>query len=787
MKQAFVSDFDINNLTKMFSEGENRFLAENNKKQLEKLFTFYSGETKLMLVNGFVGSGKSQVVNLSKDFLAENVITLEYNCFETTILDDILLVFFKEFHELVAKGMIKQVKNKTDNFMQKIVSYFSEIDTPILIVLNSFENILNPNRKEIFDFLFHILKKDNVKLMIISRKLNFEDYIENVKYDKTTVLAFDKPLFEKYLRSEGIKNIGPVSDELYKFTKGYFLYTRLSVIIMKARNLTLIDFLSGYTKSFLPFADFIFREILSFVDPISGHLFRLLTLLRHPVGINLLREMGLYDEERVKFFVANFLLSKEKNTLYLQDYYKEISQNSIPDNVSVKLHRACVELYTSQLPLKPFERDLMISRQTMRSEIDFHNSFLPQKPKPMKELPMQTIEAERVQLPKSSEEPLKTPTREEILQNVSFVFHTDAEEQKIMDEIANSINGFIDYSNKVLASDESKLPFMELINRANIEEKRFNYQKAIAFYQSALTMKQDLNFPQMVSRIYTQTAKCFEHLSDWYNATKYYETAMAYYLNAHDYEKYNDIKLSLANIFFITYKHDKSKILLEEIVNEGGNISANLKAQAMINLADLDSHSANEKLELYNKALKLAQSVSDNSVLAKLYFKTASFYDETDSPENAIIFYKKCSDIHSDNKYLASALLGIAEILEETGINDKAVQYYKEGLRIEERDGNTNGQYLTLAKLANILKHMDTEEANKYYLETINVAKGLNTPYCVMISNIKYGDFCYAQKQYQTAISCYNEALIIAKENSKCEKYLSKIEQRIANTKKYST
>ena len=66
--------------------------------------------------------------------------------------------------------------------------------------------------------------------------------------------------------------------------------------------------------------------------------------------------------------------------IYLQDYYKVIAENSIADNIAVKIHKSCVDLYNTQLPLKPLERDLLISRQTMRKEIEYHTLFLPKKP-----------------------------------------------------------------------------------------------------------------------------------------------------------------------------------------------------------------------------------------------------------------------------------------------------------------------------------------------------------------------------------------------------------------------
>ena len=191
---------------------------------------------------------------------------------------------------------------------------------------------------------------ENVKVILVSRTFDLSDF--TVNFDRTTVLALDKSIFEKYLRAEDCKQIGPMSDELYKHTRGYFFYTNFALKIMKIRNLTLIDFLDGFAKSFLSFNDFILREGLSLVDPVSGHLFRFLTIMRHPVSVKLLKTLHLYDEEKTLFFLNNNILSRFGEYIYLPDYYKIIAENSILEGVALKLHQGCVDLYNTQLPLK---------------------------------------------------------------------------------------------------------------------------------------------------------------------------------------------------------------------------------------------------------------------------------------------------------------------------------------------------------------------------------------------------------------------------------------------------
>ena len=571
----------------------NKFLLENNLNQIEEIQKFFISDNPVMLINGFLGTGKGQVADYSISLLKSDVIVLKYKCFETTILDDILLSFFEEFKNLVVQNVIKPPKVKSENFTQKVNSYFSVIEKPVLIVIDSLEAVLKDNRTEILDFIFYLSLRKNIKTIFISRVFDYNEFEGRVPYSRTTVLALDKSLFEKLLRSEGIKLIGPVSDELYRYSRGYFFYTMLSLKLIKARNLNLIDFLKGFTRSFLSYNDFILREALSFVDPVSGHLFRFLTIMRHPVSDSLLKTLSLYDEERINFFVENYILSSEKNMIYLPDYYKDIFMNSIPESVALKIHKSCIDLYNTQLPLKPFERDLLISRQTMRAEIDYHGMFLPKVQTPVSAVNptvMESVEyaAESVL---NEEEHILEESPDEKIKHISFIFETEEDEKKIMNEIANSINKYIDYSNKTLNADESSYSLSQLVNAAKSEENKYNYKKAIAFYQRALLKKDDDDFYTFLPLVYTKLAKNFSSLADWFNALRYYDFALEFYTAAGDNEKIAAMKLEIANIFYVTFKHDKAKLLLSEIIASNG-INSEILIKAYIALANLSNTDA---------------------------------------------------------------------------------------------------------------------------------------------------------------------------------------------------
>ncbi len=759
--------------------GINPFLIENNVEKIEKITEFFSKHSPLLLVNGFIGTGKTRVVNQALSFLNSEVIVLKYNCFETTILDDILLEFFDIFKKLTAQNIIEIPKVRTENFTQKINSYFESINKPIVVVINSFEQILKDNKQDILNFLYQLSKSYKIKTILISRKFDYNDFQQ--KYEKLAISALDKGVFEKFLRSENFKQIGPLSDELYKHSRGYYFYTALSIKIMQTKKLSLADFLSEYTKSFLSFNDFILREALSLVDPVSGHLFRFLTIMRHPVNIKLLDAVHLYNQERLEFFADNFLLAKEDNLIYLQDYFKIIAENSIVENIATKIHKSCVELYETQLPLKPLERDLLISRQTMRKEIEFHSLFIPKKP---------VLQQKAVKEPQFIQThtqfitpiPPAAPTKEEKdehIKNISFVFESEADEMAIMNKIATSIHKFVDISDKKhQALDEMKdLSLVELINLAKQEEQNFEYQKAVIIYQRALTLNNDDDYYTFLPTLYTKLGDSFKNLSDWFNAQKYYELAVEFYVSTGDTEKICENKYEIANLFYITFKPDKAEKLLNEILSD--NISLNLEIKSKLLLSNITG-------KWYINELPTETNSIDKPILAEMYFKYALNLDKIGNIDQAVRYYKKCVETSQDrltNAYLSSALTNLASIYDEDGRSEMAVKYLQESVRLDELSKNYNGIYVSTMKLAEINSNKSPQKALEYLKKAKACAIELNDSFYKASADIALGDFYHKRKEYKQALSHYNDAYKLAKENFTQEN-INKIEIRIADIKR---
>lgn len=119
---------------------------------MEKILEFLTSSNSVLLATGFLGTGKTSVVKQALTALSEETVLLWANCYESTNLDDIFLEFFEEFKNLSSQGIIKVPQARFENFSQRINAYFYSISKPIVIVLNSFQELLPENAQHHLGF-----------------------------------------------------------------------------------------------------------------------------------------------------------------------------------------------------------------------------------------------------------------------------------------------------------------------------------------------------------------------------------------------------------------------------------------------------------------------------------------------------------------------------------------------------------------------------------------------------------------------------------------------------------
>ena len=761
-------------------------LLENNEEQIRIITDFFNNDNKMLLVNGFQGSGKTSIINFVLSYTNPECFVLKYTCFETTILDDVLLSFFDTFRKYAIAGKFSPPKMKVENFTEKINMYFNSIKTPIVVVLDSFDEILKNNKRDIINFINHLNNLANIKIIIISQALLTEEF-QDSKIDQVSILALSKQNFEKYLKKHGIKSMGLITNELYKQSKGYFKSIMYAIKIINLRQYTISKLLDIYSKSYMQFNDFALREITTIIDPTSTHLFRLLAVMRVPIHLNLLKTIHLYNGERIKFFVENSLLTYEKECVYLSSDVREVIERQISNSVIIKLHNACVTLYETQLPMKPLERDLNLSRQTMRSEIEYHKLFLPQKYiPPIKTDPEPIVSPkEENELPVVEEKHIER--KEEQIDKIQFIF----EDEEVLDDIANSINSYVAEYNELnaIAVESTNLKLTQILTQAKEEESHYNYKSAILLYQSALTKKDDEGFDNFLPQIYLKLAQNYINLSQWYEALEYYTKAQDFYFNISDHLKVAEIKLEMANLYFAIYKQDNAKYILCELKKDE-TLPNELKIRVNLGLAKL-SKNISEKYEYFEQSLPLADIKTSKSIICELYYGFAGVNDERGNSRMAVNYYKKCIETENDphkNKFLSLALSNLAELYDEIGSRENAIRYYNQSITIDEEIKNYNGLYASYRHLAEIYSSKDNEQALKCLYKSFEYASILNEAYYIIDTAIEIGAHFIVRKNLEEAYKYYIKAHNTAKSNlnigglNEIEEKIRYIQSKISET-----
>lgn len=510
--------------------------------------------------------------------------------------------------------------------------------------------------------------------------------------------------------------------------------------------------------------------------------------MRIPIHIKLLKSLHLYDEGRVMFFMQNSLLACDGECIYLKDIFREVIENQIPENVMIKLHSACIDLYNTQLPLKPLERDLMLSRQTMRNEIEYHSIFIPKKPVINPQVVQPLVVESVVVTP--APEPLAEPvvveeTKDEKIDKISFII----EDEAVLDGIADSINDFIvtTAQDNRLKQDSLGMNLSQIINAAKKEEQNYNYKRVVMLYQNALTKTSDDDFYTFLPLIYTKLAKAYQNLSDWYEALEYYNQAQDFYFNASNMFKVYEIKLEIANVYYAMYKHENAKFVISEL-EKAADLPKELAIKTNLIAAKL-SNDINAEYSYYKKSLPLVELGTDKSVVSELYYKFAASSDEKDDPRTAAEFYKKCIDIDSNpkhNPYLSMALANLAELYDEAGAVKHAIKYYNDSIKIDTLTKNYNGLYYSAIHLAEIYSSSSDQKCLEYMNKAYEYAKILKEPFYIAGASLEIGDFYFLRRNNEMAYKYFITALNVAKDSFSKDN-LDKISSRIEDIKKRIT
>lgn len=806
-----------------------------------KLVNFVNSNASLFVLHGFMGSGKSTMVDFLPKITNDDVLCFRINCFESTNLDDVLLSIHTDFVNYHNQRKITLPKVDSTGFTDRINAYLKSINMPMLFIFDSVNAQKFPLHVEISNFIKHISQIERVKIVVASRNLADSDLSGENNQNYAIIKLCGKEEFIEILNKNDITSDEETYNNAFEATKGHFLYISLLINVIKLLNLNLKSVYNDYSKKKKTIFDFLISKVLTLIPERFFKTLWFLALIRSGVSENFLIKQKLSTPDELAYLEERMLLCREGINIYLKDYVKSTVIETINPQTFKDIHTYLAELYESQLPKKPSERDLIISRSTMRREAAYH-----------KEQAAQTIETNTQ--PQTKQKSLdynylsySNSIKRDWNFSESSVGSNQQQQKRFVKPaprgLATRINNNLRAKNFELSNEELKLlnqlnlkvPNAELIrddretpqydfnprnqlrknqfqnqqkppqnnfqkeepaqptetlvtvmNEASLAEQEFDFERALKIYNKAYSMTEAAGYDEAKPIIMMQTAFCHRKMQNNDEALKCFEIAYKLYCNTNP-QNANKALFNMAEIYTETYNHNKAKEMYEAILHSNQKTDLAFNARVLLNLAEIESNNLNiERASVYyNEALSYALNLNDKKLICETCFKFGLAYDDAGSVEKAFKMYSQCIQTSNDyevNSYISSAYSNIAGIFEEQNLTDKAAKYYELSVKIDEQHENWDGLYFAYSKLATIYQAKSLTFALDYSFKALDAAKKLNDNVYTASTYIQIGDYYYQSNQTKDALKSYllAKALLLKQPNPE---NVRKIDVRINDMK----
>ena len=709
--QFLNNSIDINDVVLPNSDKIHPLLLKNDDADIKKALAFLATDEKFLYVHGFLGTGKRQFINYVADFLQKDVIKLEYYCKESTVCDDILL-YFIDIIEKTALSKAVNLNTKVTTLAVKFQTYISSIKKPFIIILHSFDYISQDNSNLVSQNLQEALTKNSNLKVILSTRALVQGILGNIKFDKKIFLkAFSKDIFKEFLTTSQINCTDTTLDDFYKYTRGYYYYTALSIKIIQAMKISLNDFLEKFAMSGMNFDSYLGITYINLIPNTIRNFFWFLRTVRHGLTFNALAVFELYDEFSIEYLKTNLMIFQVGEIIYVQDYFQQNIDISIPAKTEIKLHKYIISIYEKQLKEPLQTREILISRQALRAEIDFHNNCI------------KNIEVGS----KNEEKQIKTTIQKPI-------------EEKTV--IAEGL--------------ESKLQTARKLH----EEKKNT--EAIELYSKILEdEKIDV---QTKNEVRLALAKVYKEIGSYSKAVYYLERIETYYKKNNEVINLNYLYYELTDIYFLMYKCERAIKTIKKVIYSVDTPQSLMVASCTL-LGNIytSQNNPNEAYSYYKKALESLDENTSEETLSELYFKYALASDDRGDEKTAFEYYTKCITLNEDNPYKSLAYSNMGACYFDNNNLADAKDCLKKAYDIEKRNNDYDGIYYNASQLAEVLVAMHDKNALNYLIEAKQSAEFLDEGYYIMESCVALGDYYYNDSSLaKKALKEYFEAKRIA-------------------------
>ena len=798
-----------NNFVKNNIDIQYPFPLDLDKESLNALLNFFSAkENNLCFLHGPSGSFKTDLCNYSLKYLNDRVLVFKIKCFEGTTLDDIFLAFFEDLKRYSQQKKISFTKIETNSISTRINTYLSHITQPCLIIFDSLQNIFNKTntaeKDEIIAYINHLNLMNKFKILLISSAFDNQLFSESNNSVNISTKFYSEEQIYRYLNHFNIQYDKNEIARLLEITGTDIISLRITVNLILTLKISLSKILNEFENKKSSYRDFVIQKLITFIPSGVKNIINVLTLCDIGIPERYLTGQNIVTVEQINYFTEKNILSDEYGFVFVNPFLRNYIKKTIEPFEKIRIHNFWKNFFESQLPLKPNERAIMISRNTMRSQIAFHDSFINSRKQKEPEKEKQktppdvsfmsyvnsdlsawnfTVAKDSQNKDENEKENLtekKRPIPPKSLQNRNERFEKYAltkEELSLLNmpvdlrkqqeyEAGTKVYKIIEQKNEEILQKKSERTLKVLCEKAQSYEESHDYETALNLYSAALTLNNDKDFYKNEPLIVEKLAFCSKKLNKTTDAIDFYNKLTDIYSSRNNIEKLNAVKLKIAEIYKETYKINYARIIYENFINGKTIANDNIIFISYIELAEIeedisDSYTAEN---YYQKAFALLDKTTDISAdyLSKAYFKFALLLDDNNRTAEALEYYEKSINTSSvEDTSKSAAYTNIAEIVKEKGNLKQAVDYYKLALKCDLANSNYEGVYYLCLKLAQLAKSIQSENELNWLLKSLSSAKRCSDSLYTANAYIEIGDFYKRSKNYEKSYKAY----LLAKRN----------------------
>ena len=727
MAKTFLSPTaNFEDILNLCSGEINKYILKNNDNTLRKAYAFFQSDNKMLLLTGFAGTGKKQIAEHILSYMDKETITCKFVGTESSTLDDVQLCFYKNLKQKTSMKISTDIE-AISSIKNKIEYIFSQVPLNYIFVFYKFDQIKDDNKFEILNYIQSFSENKNIKTVITAKVFDTEVLPPDYKYTKIIIKALSKEIFETYLRENNIQVTNSTLEQLYRLTRGYFLYTCISIKIMLNMELTINNFIIQYSNSGTTFDEFLAKTYYSLIVGTTKAAFNVFLKLHHGLNTKVLEKLGGFPDIVFKTLSENHYIYKKGNTYYPTSFLKQQLSPNVRDEISKEKLSA---YYEQQLELAPDDRDLIISRTTMTRELAYYSDS--------------PLAAEELQL----EENTGTETTKKTA-------------------IAKNNENLEKHNNN------------ELYVMAEDAFRKYNYIQTLDILAVILSRKSEIKDSPLLYATYTMLAVTYKKLSKWKYALYYNKILEKHYQDINDKENLDKIKYDTAHIYYKSYRIIDAIQLLKQLLVV--TKEPQILADSNILLGNIALSSSNKEMaiEYYKAGIAHIDANTEKSTALELFFKYAILSDEINDINNAIEYYQRCIEINEPtSKYTALAYSNLGDLFYDNELFQEAKECFEKAYNADKTNNNDFGMYYSLIKIVELTDRNEKQKRLNMLIEAKEHAIKTKDIHAIIDSTLKLGDLYYDYSRPNNALSEYL-TLYRAGKNSFSEYNLSKLKLRM--------